>query len=337
MRKLKWILLAFGLLIIGVGSYYAYSFYNFATRISDNGGGHVLTNKAVTEVGKAYIPPKWEGQQRVNILLLGGDSRGLDPSDLPRSDSIMVASIDPVSKKAHLFSILRDTYVKIPDNGEDRINSAISIGGPNLAMKTVSDLLGIPIQYYVYTDFKGFMALVDSIGGIDFEVEKDMKWSDSEDNHLYDINLKKGMQHLDGKTALQYVRFRHDAMSDFTRTERQRNFLKAVASKLQTTSSIVKLPRILNAVDPYIETNLSINNMLKLASLGFEAKSDGIVSAQLPPTELLDVKTIRGAEVITTNKNKLQLYVRDLLDGNIADPGASPSPAPRAAPKAVKK
>jgi polyisoprenyl-teichoic acid--peptidoglycan teichoic acid transferase len=337
MRKLKWILLAFGLLILGTGSYYAYSFYNFATHISDQGGGHVLTNKSVSEVGKAYMPPKWEGQQRVNILLLGGDSRGLDPSDLPRSDSIMVASIDPVSKKAHLFSILRDTYVKIPDNGEDRINAAITTGGPNLAMKTVSDLLGIPIQYYVYTDFKGFMALVDSIGGIDFEVEKDMKWSDSEDNHLYDINLKKGMQHLDGKTALQYVRFRHDAMSDFTRTERQRNFLKAVASKLQTTSSIVKLPRILNAVDPYIETNLSINNMLKLASLGFEAKSDGIVSAQLPPTELLDVKTIRGAEVITTNKNKLQLYVRDLLDGNIADPGASPSPAPRAAPKAVKK
>jgi anionic cell wall polymer biosynthesis LytR-Cps2A-Psr (LCP) family protein len=204
-------------------------------------------------------------------------------------------------------------------------------------MKTVSDLLGIPIQYYVYTDFKGFIALVDSIGGVDFDVEKDMKWSDSADDHLYDINLKRGMQHLDGKTALQYVRFRHDAMSDFTRTERQRNFLKAVASKLQDTSSIVKLPRILSALDPYIETNLSINNMLKLATLGFEAKSDGIVSAQMPPTELLDVKTIRGAEVITTNKNKLQLYVKDLLDGNIADPGASPSPTARAAPKAIKK
>jgi LCP family protein required for cell wall assembly len=337
MRKLKWILLAFGLLILGVGGYYAYSLYNFAAHISDKGGGRVLTNKAVSEVGKAYVPPKWEGEQRVNILLLGGDSRGIDPSELPRSDSIMVASIDPISKKAHLLSILRDTYVKIPDNGEDRINAAISIGGPNLAMKTVSDLLGIPIQYYVYTDFKGFIALVDSIGGVDFEVEKDMKWSDSADDHLYDINLKRGMQHLDGKTALQYVRFRHDAMSDFTRTERQRNFLKAVASKLQDTSSIVKLPRILSAIDPYIETNLSINNMLKLATLGFEAKSDGIVSAQMPPTELLDVKTIRGAEVITTNKNKLQLYVKDLLDGNIADPGASPSPTARAAPKAIKK
>jgi LCP family protein required for cell wall assembly len=330
MRKLKWFLLVFGLFILGVGSYYAYSFYNFASHISDKGGGHVLTNTAVNEVGKAYAPPKWEGQQRVNILLLGGDSRGIDPTDLPRSDSIMVASIDPVSKKAHLFSILRDTYVKIPDHGEDRINSAISIGGPNLAMKTVSDLLGLPIQYYVFTDFKGFIALVDAIGGIDFEVEKDMKYSDSADDHQYDINLKKGMQHLNGKTALQYVRFRHDAMSDFTRTERQRNFLKAVASKLQTTSSIVKLPRILNAIDPYIETNLSINNMLKLATLGFEAKTDGIGSAQLPPTELLDVKTIRGAEVITANKNKLQLYVKDLLAGKINNSGTSPSPTPRA-------
>jgi LCP family protein required for cell wall assembly len=339
MRKLKWILLFVGLLIIGLGSYYAYSFYSFANHISSDNqaGGHFFTNDSVKQIGKTYEPPKWEGQQRVNILLLGGDSRGLKKNDeLPRSDSIMVASIDPVSKKAHLFSILRDTYVKIPGSGEDRINSAITIGGPNLAMKTVSDLLGIPIQYYVYTDFKGFIALVDAIDGIDLDVEKDMKWTDSEDDHVYDINLKKGMQHLDGKTALQYVRFRHDAMSDFTRTERQRNFLQAVAAKMQTASALVKLPKVLNAVDPYIETNLSVNNMAKLAYLGYEAKADGIVSAQLPPTELLDIKTIRGAEVITANKNKLQLYVQDLFDGKIADDKSSSSTSPSPTSKSKK-
>jgi LCP family protein required for cell wall assembly len=337
MRKLKWTLLFIGLLILGVGSYYLYSFYNFANHISSDhkAGGKFFTNTSVKEAGKSYEPPKWEGQQRVNILLLGGDSRGMKDNELPRSDSIMVASIDPVTKKAHLFSILRDTYVKIPGNGEDRINTAITIGGPNLAMKTVSDLLGIPVQYYLYTDFKGFIALVDAIDGIDMFVEKDMKWTDSEDDHVYDINLKKGMQHLDGKTALQYVRFRHDAMSDFTRTERQRNFLQAIAAKMQTTTSLVKMPRILNSIDPYIETNLSITDMLKLTQLGFEAKADGIVSAQLPPTELLDVKTIRGAEVITVNKTKLQKYMQDTFEGKNTDESSGSSPSPSSKTKTM--
>ncbi|MCD1258787.1 LCP family protein [Paenibacillus athensensis] len=340
MRILKRFLLLIGLLLLVAAGYYGYSFYTFANHISKDGdeqAGTVFTSEEAKNKGKEYAPPKWEGKQRVNVLLLGGDSRGLKNNELPRSDSIMLASIDPVTKDAQLFSILRDTYVKIPGSGEDRINTAITIGGPNLAMKTVSDLIGVPVQYYVYTDFKGFIALVDAIGGIDLEVEKDMKYSDAEDDHIYDINLKKGMQHLDGKTALQYVRFRHDALSDFARTERQRKFLSAVAQKLQTTSSLIKLPRILNAIDPYIETNLSVNDMLKLAQLGYEAKADGIASAQLPPTDLVVEKNIRGASVLTTNKDKLQQYVQDVFAGRTEDETqASKSPTPTASPKSKK-
>lgn len=103
---------------------------------------------------------------------------------------MLVASLDPVSKKAYLFSILRDTYTKIPEHGSDRINTAIT-HGPNTAMQAVSDLLGIPIQYYVYTDFQGFIELVDAVGGVDFYVEKDMHYTSKADNHEYDIDLKK--------------------------------------------------------------------------------------------------------------------------------------------------
>lgn len=348
MRIIKRTLLLIVLLLMVVAGYYSYSFYHFAQNISNNsdssqgsGGGTSLIAQTVKDKGDKYTPPKWEGKQRVNILLLGGDSRGMAKNELPRSDSIMLASIDPVTKKAHLFSILRDTYVKIPGEGEDRINTAITTGGPNLAMKTVGDLLGIPVQYYVYTDFKGFIALIDAIGGIEIDVEKDMKYSDSEDNHVYDINLKKGLQHLDGKTALQYVRFRHDALSDFSRTERQRKFLTAVAQKMQTTSSLIKLPKILNAMDPYIDTNLSVTDMLKLGSLGFEAKADGIVSSQLPPSDLLVEKNVRGAAVITADKTKLQRYVKDLFAGTAeADTGPikpSPSPTPKTAVKTTAK
>ncbi len=206
----------------------------------------------------------------------------------------------------------------IPGQGKDRINAAIAFGGPNLAMKTVSNLTGLDIQYYAYTDFQGFIALIDALGGIDIDVEKDMKYKDAADDHVYDIDLKKGMQHLDGKTALQYVRFRHDALSDFSRTERQRKFLSAVAHKMQSAGSLIKLPVILGKIEPYVETNMSMSDMLKLGSLGYEVQANGIMGKQLPPQSLLVERTIGGASVITVNSTKLKAYIKDVLSG--ADP-----------------
>jgi LCP family protein required for cell wall assembly len=315
-RKAKWIALTCTAVILCVIGYYGYSLYQFGNNIQEKKDEPFFTQiKTQNTVQAEEAPPKWEGKERVNILLLGADSRGYSKNEAPRSDTIMVASVDPTTKKASLFSILRDTYVKIPGHGSDRINTAFAMGGPNLAMKTVGDLLGLPIQYYVYTDFQGFMALVDAIGGIEIEVEKDMKYRDSEEPE-FDINLKKGIQQLDGKTALQYVRFRHDALSDYSRTERQRKFMTAVAEELQTTSSIFRLPSILNKIDPYITTNLSITDMIKLGSLGFEVKAQGVNGIQVPPSSLLGEDNIGGASVLTVNATKLQKYVKEQLDGS---------------------
>lgn len=331
-RTIKWVFISVFVLLLAGAGYFTYVFLNFANHIQNHPESPKfkgLTAKQQGSVGNNFAPPKWEGNQRVNVLILGGDSRGLKKNEVPRSDSIMIASIDPTTKKAYLFSILRDTFVKIPGQGEERINAAYAIGGPNLAMKTVSDLLGVPIQYYVATDFKGFIALVDAIGGIDLDVEKDMKYSDGEDGHEYDINLKKGMQHLDGKTALQYVRFRHDAMSDFARTERQRKFLQAVAQKMQTTGSLIRLPKILNSIDPYIDTNLTAMDMLKLGSLAYEAKAEGMVSEQIPPADLLMEKRVGGADVLSVNREKLQAYLKTLF----VDNGSSASTSKQAKTK----
>jgi LCP family protein required for cell wall assembly len=324
-RNIKRILLVTAIMLLVAIGILIYLFLNFANNIQTKPEGSkmlgTVTPKPTSNHVETYQPPKWEGKQRVNVLLMGGDSRGMKKNEVPRSDSLIVASIDPTTKKAYLFSIMRDTYVKIPGSGEDRINSALAIGGPNLAMKTVSDLLGIPVQYYVYTDFKGFIALVDSLDGIDIDVEKDMKYSDSEDGHEYDINLKKGYQHLNGKMALQYVRFRHDALSDFARTERQRTFLQAIVTKMQSSSSLIKIPRILSSIDPYIETNLSTTDMIKLGSLGYEAKTEGMVSQQIPPSELLIEKKVGGADVISVDRNKLQIFIQELLDGRTQESG----------------
>lgn len=312
----KWLwgtTLTLALAVTGVLVYYGYSIVHFANSISTaSGNDSSSTTDGDGNTGTPTTPiPKWEGSERVNILLLGGDSRG---DDAGRSDSIMVASIDPVSKRAHLFSVLRDTYVNIPGHGKSRLNSSFSYGGPELTKQTVSDLLGIPIQHYIYTDFIGFMALVDAVGGIDIDVEKDMYYTSKADKHMYDIDLKKGLQHMDGKTALQYVRFRHDATSDFTRTERQRIFMTELAKKLQSTTSLFKIPEILEAVAPYIETDLSPTQMLKLASLGFDININEVDKQQIPPNKLLTNELAGSAQVLGVDKNKLQTFIQNLFE-----------------------
>lgn len=298
-------------IILAALAYYFIAIYNQVDNFSKEGEDSPFYNVQPTET-KVPEPPKWEGTERVNILLMGVDARGLQKGEVPRSDTMLVASIDPVTKRGSLFSIMRDTYTKIPEHGKERINVAIT-HGPNTAMQAVSDLLGIPIQYYVYTDFQGFIALVDAVDGVDFYVEKDMKYTSRADNHEYDIDLKKGMQHLDGTTALQYVRFRHDAMSDFSRTERQRNFLQAISKKLKSTTTIMNLPNILEKVNPYVDTNLSVNDMWKLATIAY----DGTMTAseQIPPMSLLIEQNIGGAQVLgVRNEEELKAYVQEQLN-----------------------
>ncbi|MEJ9221250.1 LCP family protein [Paenibacillus glucanolyticus] len=309
-KWLKYTMLLLSIGVLGIVSYYTYSIIQFSNHISTAVKPAEETDSAHNEVVEI---PKWEGKERINILLIGGDSRG---DDAGRSDTMLVASIDPVTKRAHLFSLLRDTYVEIPGHGKGRLNSAFAYGGIELTRQTIGDLLDLPIHKYVYTDFVGFIALVDSLGGVDIEVEKDMYYTSKADKHMYDIDLKQGLQHLDGKMALQYVRFRHDAKSDFARTERQRILMTEVAKKMQTTNSLIKLPGILDSIAPYIETDLSPKEMLKLMALGFDVNLDKIDQQQLPPFSLLSNEKVGRAQVLGVDKNKLQAYVKQLFEND---------------------
>lgn len=277
----------------------------------------VTTNQTATNENEASTVPTIaseviENSDRINILLLGGDSRN---NDIQSSDSIMIVSINPATKKMKLLSILRDTYVKIPGYGEERISKAITMGGSSLAMRTVEEWTGIPIQYYVYMNLPGFINLIDVIGGVDIEVEKDMNYVDSNDDptSIYQIHLKKGYQHLDGIKALQYVRFRHDAYGDFARTERQRNLLKAVAVQLISKTTITEIPKLIEAIGPYVETNLNVDDMIKLSKLGFEIDTDSIDSIQLPPMELIQIKSVNGKDVLYVEPEQIKSYVKSIL------------------------
>jgi len=319
-KPLLWTLAIILLLIVGFAVYYFSSIVKNLDDFNKDGENSPFKNVETTDVAVPE-PPKWEGTDPVNILLMGVDARGVKKGEVPRSDTMLVASLDPVKKKFHVFSILRDTYVAIPEHGKKRINTAITYG-PNTAMQTVSDLLGIPIQYYVYTDFQGFIKLVDAIGGVDYEVEKNMVYKSKADGPEYDIDLKKGFQHLDGNMALQYVRFRHDATSDFTRTQRQRGFLKAVADKMKSTTTLLKLPSILSEVNPYVDTNLELSDMFKLARIGYEGSMGG--SEQIPPMNLLVEETTGdGSEVLgISSLDKLKQFVQDAMSE--PEPSASP-------------
>lgn len=316
-RKWKWTLASLTLIIIAIAAYYIIPIIQFGMAIDKKPEEssyfkHLYGNEDPTQ--DDYVPPEWEDKERVNILLLGGDTRGLSENESPRSDTLMLVSLDPVTHKAYLFSILRDTYVDIPEHYSTRVNAALAFGGPHLAMETVSNFLDMPVQYYMYADFEGFVALIDAIGGVDYEVEKDMVYTSIADGPEFDINLKKGWQHLDGKMALQYVRFRYDAMGDYARTERQRKLMQVVAEKMKSTSSLLRLPNTLKKITPYIETNISLNTMLKLGTLAYQSKDNGIISEQIPPASLLREETINGASVVTVDRAALKQFLEDTFN-----------------------
>jgi polyisoprenyl-teichoic acid--peptidoglycan teichoic acid transferase len=308
MRFLKRLLLFLIVAVAAAGGYYGYSLYQFAEDIQQP---NVIDHPSAGATKAAEIPA-WDGKERVNILLMGVDRRGMRNNALPRSDSMMLLSIDPVSKRYDLFSILRDTYVEIPGHGRSRINSAIVEGGPELAMETVSQFTGLPVNRYVITDFEGFKHLIDAVGGVELYVEKNMRYHDPTDKGVYDIDLKKGLQRLDGAKALQYVRFRHDATSDYTRTERQRKLMAALADQMKNGTTLIQLPSILKEITPYVQTNISSMDMLKLASLGLTLNTQQPGQYQLPPMGMFR-ESNRAGSVLIPDVEQVQAFIQEKL------------------------
>jgi len=229
--------------------------------------------------------PEPQPGENINILILGVDvpvdGKGhVVEGTRTRSDTIMLATVDVEDKEVNLISIPRDTKVSIPGrSGHDKINAANAYGGPLLALQTVEDLLGVPVHYYVQLNVFGFSAIVDALDGVWIDVEKDMYYPDPWQDLV--IDLKKGPQLLDGNKAMQYVRYRSDG-DDLTRIHRQQKFLTALADKLLSPSTLLKVPRLMNEVSKYIATNMEPGDMLHLANTAVSMKMDNIHMDVLP-------------------------------------------------------
>lgn len=224
----------------------------------------------------ALLPPMLRFgslQQPTNILLLGtdvvysGKGRRLkaDQSAFTgRSDTIMVARLDPYRNSFAVLSIPRDTYVRIPRHGMNKINAANALGGPQLTMETVTNLLNMPIDHYVILNVRGLVALVDEIGGITVDVPKKMKYQD-DTAKLY-INLEQGVRKLNGTQAMGFVRFRHDGLGDIGRVQRQELFIRAVLDRAMQPDSWTHIPKLLEIAQDYIDSDMSYADLTGVAA-----------------------------------------------------------------------
>lgn len=222
--------------------------------------------------------------KKVNILVLGIDQRR---NDIGRSNVTCVATIDVGAKDVSMLWVPRDSRVKIPGHGWNKIGHAYAYDGPNLSRKTVEELLGIPIDYYLAINMTGFSKVIDAIGGVDIYVEKRMYYYDpydegevADNNGL--IDLKPGMQHMNGNTALQYVRFRHDEMGDIGRIERQQKFAKALLAQVASPGVISRIPSILSEVNAAVKTDLPLSHMLSMGKIINDAYKRGLETETVP-------------------------------------------------------
>jgi len=221
-----------------------------------------------------------------NILLIGSDSRGEESA---RSDTIMIAQYHPKKHSYKLISIMRDTYVDIPNHGKNKINAAFALGGPELLRQTIKENFDVDIKYYAIVDFDGFIHLIDEAfpTGVEIEVEKAM-------SAYVDVPLEPGLQRLDGAHLLSYVRFRHDAMGDFDRVKRQQKALKEVSSQFASFQTLSKLPKLVGVMKPYVNTNMDTSDIIFIGKDYISKDNRDIDTFRIPVDGTFNPERISG-------------------------------------------
>lgn len=213
---------------------------------------------------------------KVNILLVGVDEN----EGSHRSDTIAVLSLDLDQKILRLMSLPRDTRVQIEGHGWQKLNHAYAYGKIKLLRETVLNYLGLPIHYYAVVNYDSFPKMIDMLGGVDVTVKKKLHYVDRAGG-LY-IDIPKGRQHMDGETALKYVRFRNDALGDIGRVRRQQDLIQALMSKLKDPQVLPRIPGLVKEAISMVQTNMPTTQALKLAAYVREEGFDNMRFGTLP-------------------------------------------------------
>jgi len=253
-------------------------------------------------------PIPWDGASRVTLLLMGLDYRDLETNQgPPRTDTMILFSIDPINHTAGMLSIPRDLWVNIPGGFDyGRINTAYQLGeayklpggGPQLAMDTVEELLGVPIDYYAQIDFKAFERFIDEIGGVKLDIPEKMVVDPLGDNNTK--TLKPGVQVLPGDLALAYARARKTEGGDFDRAQRQQQVILAIRNRIlnfnMLPTLIAKSGILYNELSSGIHTNLTLDESIKLAWLASQIPEDQIRKGIISPPDQVSLYTAVGSD-----------------------------------------
>lgn len=257
-KNKKIVLLIFLIVILLTVSVVAFSSHQYeqakleSIRLIEENNG----DKVVEEI---EFHPEEEITEYIHVLLVGVDN---DDGKHGNTDTMMIAQYQPQAGKAKLVSLMRDTYVPIPGYRNNKINAAFSLGGPELLRQTIKENFDIDIHYYALINFNGFERVVDIISpnGVEVDIKQRMFYEDIPGNLT--INFQPGLQKLDGKHALDYVRFRSDHENDFGRVHRQQEMLALLKDDLLSFSGVARLPKLLGSIEPYIQTNIENKQLL---------------------------------------------------------------------------
>lgn len=277
---------------------------------------------------KLHLP---ELSRPVNLLVLGTKVLTSEVNEKPKedlgyhalvnsfkglSDTMVLLRFDPNQDKLKLLSIPRDTQANI-GRGIRKINEANYYGGAALAAEAVSSLLeGVPIDRYVRVNIQGVEKVIDALGGVNVYVPKNMKYTDHS-QHLY-IDFKQGEQRLDGEKAVAFLRFRHDRYGDIGRVQRQQMLMRAVVEQALKPQTVLKMPEILSVIGAYVDTNLTIEELVALAGFAAQTKRPNVEMLMVPGGFSGDGK--KGISYWIPYPRKIREMVADYFDhGNYQD------------------
>lgn len=315
-NKYKQILIAvFSVIIICVvvlGAGYMYIRANIYKKTEPLTSEHLQAPVKTKEETIGYT----EVEGITNVLLVGVDGIDFDEK-YQRSDSMIIATLDSNKEKVKLTSLYRDTLVYIPGYGEEKMNLAFSLGGPELVMETIKYNFDVNIEKYIMINFAGFESIIDQIGGVEIDVKE---------YQLHELNKyigqatgggdcpveKAGLQILNGKQALSYARIRKGVGDDYERTERQREVLFKVAEKLQKTD-VIKYFSIANKMLDYLRTNIEIMDGLNMAYTISKFSNLETEQLSIPVQELCVDEEFNGNMALRMDRYENALILNDFI------------------------
>lgn len=316
MRVLKIIVAA---LLIAVLSGALVLGYELVDRPMTKRSHELSQEEAAKSINKLDTTNPFTGDDPLHILLFGIDKTATtdmtEEGNPTRSDVVMLVTIDPVTKRAQLLSLPRDTYVNIKGHdGKTKLGHAYAYGGEKLAEETVENFLDVKIDYYATVDYGAVERLVDAVGGIEVDIPFDYSYEDTYVVPNLHIDFKKGKQKLNGADAVRYLRIRKIYEDqDIDRIQVQQRFMMQLFDKLKRPMMILKIPELIDIALDNIETNLSYGQIAYLAKMGLGMDRENIQTDTL----VGENKRIGNIEYYIVDQASAQEQVRRFAEGKI--------------------